>query len=544
MFIILFFCMKQFGISYTEKKTLKYYMQFVRIPFLVITFLTFTVFAFYHNVTSIVFSENKIDIFKEDLQQIAIYFWTIDRDFSNFLITLDDIVESYNDWENILITKTDEIEKTRQYMYENKDYLKGLWFDNYTTVLDFVADARKYKDELFTLLGKDKPQNYLVMLQNSNEKRPNGWFFGSFAFVTVYQARIQDLKIVDAYYPDYIAKWTKLEAPDWTSSFLPERTISFVAANKFWFTDMDGVNIKKLYELMFNERYSTKKLQEVMDPTFYEWLLNSYIKWVVFIQTDLLEFLIPWFTQRIWERQFVNASIDLIRWEERWNKKEQYISEVNDFFGKNQGTIIKNLINRFPEVLPKNLIHVYLSNVSGGFNGLIQKRWLTNVYSSDFIYARDTNDSYNKIDNFIQKQIQILNQNNEILVDTNVDKINIAELKNGTYTLKIIYTLNVPENYVNRIRELETKYEITLTEREETILWIKANTGIDNNQWLRWRSRSTIYFPPQTELTNIKSNGTYTELFTAPFAQWLFYAMKMEENNTNKILSVDFTINK
>jgi hypothetical protein len=40
--------------------------------------------------------------------------------------------------------------------------------------MEFLADSWKYKDDLFTLLGKDSPQNYLVILQNSNEKRPNG----------------------------------------------------------------------------------------------------------------------------------------------------------------------------------------------------------------------------------------------------------------------------------------------------------------------------------------------------------------------------------
>jgi len=40
--------------------------------------------------------------------------------------------------------------------------------------MDFMSNAWNYKDEIFTLLGKDKPFNYLVILQNTNEKRPNG----------------------------------------------------------------------------------------------------------------------------------------------------------------------------------------------------------------------------------------------------------------------------------------------------------------------------------------------------------------------------------
>lgn len=40
--------------------------------------------------------------------------------------------------------------------------------------MEFVADLRKYKSEFFDLMGKNKPYNYLVILQNANEKRPNG----------------------------------------------------------------------------------------------------------------------------------------------------------------------------------------------------------------------------------------------------------------------------------------------------------------------------------------------------------------------------------
>ena len=342
--------------------------------------------------------------------------------------------------------------------------------------------------------------------------------------------------------PDYIAKHTSLEAPDWAHSFLPENKIAFIAANKFWFTDMDGKNIKMLYERMFNETYSTAKLQEVMDPVFYEWLLHKNIKWVIFIQSNLLEFLLPGFTQQIWECQFVNASIDLIRGENRGNKKEQYIAEVNNFFTQNQWTIVRNFINRLPEVLAQNLIHIYVSNTTDLFNGLLQKWWLTNVYDPHFIYVRDTNDSYNKVDNFIQKKTQVLNSNNEIVIDTMVDKIDIHSLKKGDYTLKIMYALLIPEHYTQYISQLETKYGIALGDREKTILAVEANTGIDKNQWLRWRSRSTVYLPPQAIVWSIESNGIYTELFNAPFSRGIFYAMKMEKNPSNKTIAIHFTL--
>lgn len=41
------------------------------------------------------------------------------------------------------------------------------------------------REEIFELLGKHQRFNYLVPLQNSNEARPNGGFFGSFAFISL-----------------------------------------------------------------------------------------------------------------------------------------------------------------------------------------------------------------------------------------------------------------------------------------------------------------------------------------------------------------------
>jgi hypothetical protein len=75
------------------------------------------------------------------------------------------------------------------------------------------------------------------------------------------------------------------------------------------------------------------------------------------------------------EWQFINASIDIIRGEDRGNKKEVYIAEVLDYFFKNSTTIAKNLINNRDEVLNKRYIQIYLSDmfVSQKFRDMIAK---------------------------------------------------------------------------------------------------------------------------------------------------------------------------
>jgi hypothetical protein len=72
-----------------------------------------------------------------------------------------------------LISKENDIEEIWLYIKKKKDYLGKLGFSNYDYLMEFVSKAWNHKQEIFTLLGKDKPFNYLVILQNTNEKRPN-----------------------------------------------------------------------------------------------------------------------------------------------------------------------------------------------------------------------------------------------------------------------------------------------------------------------------------------------------------------------------------
>ena len=99
--------------------------------------------------------------------------------------------------------------------------------------MKFLADAYQHKEEIYMLLGKDQPFNYLVLLQNGNEKRPNGGFFGSFAFITMYGGHIADIEIVDSYLPDYILPQTRIPLPDWFATTFGETEVGFIAGNKF-----------------------------------------------------------------------------------------------------------------------------------------------------------------------------------------------------------------------------------------------------------------------------------------------------------------------
>lgn len=74
-------------------------------------------------------------------------------------------------------TKSNQLDNLMYYIKENKSYLEELGFKRYEYLIDLIVDFWAEKDEIKQLLGADEEQNYLVVLQNTNEKRPNGGFF-------------------------------------------------------------------------------------------------------------------------------------------------------------------------------------------------------------------------------------------------------------------------------------------------------------------------------------------------------------------------------
>ncbi len=510
---------------------------------IMICFIFLTLFA---NITNMLF-KNKIDLFKEDLGKIAFYSWTFDKNLSHFLITLDDVVKGYSKGENIFITKWQEINFCREYIEKNKDYLKKVWFSNYDELINLFSDLKTYQKELFQLLGENQSFNYLIILQNTNEKRPNGWFFWSFAFVTISGWHIKNLEIVDSYYPDFIAYQTRIIAPEWTAPFLPDRKIWFIAGNKFGFSNIDGKNLKDLYELMFNKTFEMRKVQKTMQPDLYNKLLHQNIKGVIFIRSDLLETFFTNFKQKVQEWQFLNASIDLIRKEVRGNKKELYIKEIKQYFDSQKSSIVKNVINRFDEIANKQYITMYLSNVSTWFNAILNKHNLTNVFDPNYIYFWDTNTSYNKIDGFVTKHIQINDEQGMIQKDSKSDIIDIHDLKNGKYTINIYYKFSIPTYYPTLISEFEKKYEIQITDREMAILGLKSGVYDEVGQGKvrkRWETKATIYFPQYIKVTEVTGDVYYQAPFYPPFANGLFYQMGSIENNSTRAIRISIEVNK
>ena len=535
---------KQFWIEEIKKEKLKKPpIQFFIYSFLFL--ISFRVFSLYSNITGILFWWSTLDIFTKDLQTLSIYFLPIDKEVSHELYTLDTIVQSYMDWENIFKTKKPEIEEVWYYIISNQNYLSSLWFQRYESLMKFLSDLYAYRDELYDLLWENQPYNYLIPLQNWNEKRPNWWFFGSFAFVTFSWWHIENLEVIDSYLADYIAPKSRINLPSRYSQYFWEYKLGFIAWNKFWFSDMDGKNIKTLYEKAFNEDYEIDKVNEMYSAEQWRLLHNKYIKWVIFLNSNLLKELLPWFTDKMREWQFINASIDIIRWEVSWNKKEIYIAEVLDYFSRNSTTIAKNLVNNREDIVNKRYIQIYLSDmfVSPEFRAMIQNNKFNTSFEWWNIYARDVNISNNKSDDFTTKRINLYSSTWELITSQQSEIISIEWLPEGDYQLVIDYYFFVPESYRKFIRWLEKKYWINITQREE---WILVLSPIDYYNWTpkrMWRDRWMIYYPWNMTITSIEWDVESTNYFQSDFSQGLNYTLLTDKTEDKKQVVINFRVN-
>lgn len=534
--------MKNRSIKADQNNWWRYYIKQINLTFLALLFLTLSIFWIYANITKIIFSPNKLDIVTQDLHDIALYFQYFDKDTRDFLLTLDDIIQSYINWVDIFTNKNDEIEFVLQYMKDNKEYLLKVWFQKYEKLANTIIELFDYRQEIYKLLWKDNAQNYLILLQNTSEKRPNWWFFWSFAFVSFDKWFIKDLEIIDSYYPKWINPDIRVPVPERATEILGTDSIWFISANKFGFTTTDWHNIKTLYDLTFNDPNAYIKKQDSIDKELFEKTFNKKIRWVIFLRSDFLISLTPDIKELLYERQYANAAIDIIRWENLPDKKEIYKKEIENFFNENKPRIAKNIINNFNNILSDHYINIYIENISSNLKKFIKENKLTTNYAPENIYIRDANNSYNKIDGFINKTVKIYKW--DLVVSTNhADIIDISTLESGEYTLKISYKLSVPDDYMQLINSFNEKYNIKITSREKGILGVEPVK--DYQTWEeKWReTKTTVHFPLNATILSINWDVKNSLDFKSPFSKWLhFISTIVNENNKTNDIRIKFKL--
>lgn len=330
-------------------------------------------------------------------------------------------------------------------------------------------------------------KKYLVILQNSSELRPNGWFYWSFWLIWLSSWVIKSISVEDSYVLPYLNSGVAIQIPE-RATGIYNKNITFIAWNKFWLTNLDWRNIKMIFESTF---------------------LRTTIDGVIFISSDAISAIDSSFSQQLLKRQFINAASDLIGWKSNPYKKEKYLKELSLHFEKNKNQLIKNAILHLNKLQNNWFVNIYLDWASSWLSDLISERWFSTNPSKNILYARDINHAENKIDWFLTKHTQYLRQN---WLNDWKDRVTISW---DSWVVTLTYSVFIPNWYLWKISEREREFWIKLTEREQYILCVKKPKT--KHYWM-------ILLPEWRELLNSSWNFTESpSLHPSPYWTYITY---------------------
>ncbi|USN57173.1 MAG: DUF4012 domain-containing protein [Candidatus Peribacteria bacterium] len=159
-----------------------------------------------------------VDIFNpesRDLDRLATYIWPFDQGLAEFADDAHQLLDAYLAEENIFQTQRERVDSVWKYIADNHKRLSSLGFSQYDDLFATIASLYPYRDEVYQLLGSEQSFTYLIALQNTGERRPNGGFFGSFVIMTIDKGKITTFQPVDSYFPDSIAPGVRIPGPVW-----------------------------------------------------------------------------------------------------------------------------------------------------------------------------------------------------------------------------------------------------------------------------------------------------------------------------------------
>lgn len=120
---------------------------------------------------------NGVDVLdpeSRDLDRLATYIWPFDQDLALFADDAHQLLDAYVAEENIFENQRDRVDRVWHYIANHHDRLSDRGFGQYDDLFATFASLYPYRDEVYELLGSEQPFTYLIALQNTGEKRPNG----------------------------------------------------------------------------------------------------------------------------------------------------------------------------------------------------------------------------------------------------------------------------------------------------------------------------------------------------------------------------------
>jgi len=285
-------------------------------------------------------------------------------------------VLDYKSGKNILKDK-----KAIIYLENNLDlFLEISGFAKYKKDIKYIYNQFKpYKKDIFDILWENKKRNYLVIFENTDEERPDGWFFGSFAELSFSGGHLNNFHIYDSYKVLYDA--CKIHSLDWYQKCDRKKLryfhnnkkfqelfkyTSFISSNFFGFTDLNAQNIIKIYENVYHKN----------------------IDGVIFVKSDILKYLLVDGEKTLWKMEVMNyKNLQLRRnWKLTKPIKTQYLHFTKNLIQKNKKTMIKNFIRNYKKIVSNWYIRVYFPFVSNDFKKYLKE--------NNFVFYDDKKSAY------------------------------------------------------------------------------------------------------------------------------------------------------
>lgn len=402
----------------------------------------------------------------------------VDKQVGDFFASVGKLYSAIQSGEAVLdyVQDINTIFETLQTNQTLKDNIPAAYQDLY----NFWLQRLPYKNDILELLWPDRVQTYLIALMNSAEIRPNGGFFWSYAIVQIQRWKLLKYQVYDSYYAYNQNSGARIMLDPNYQKILGQEDINFISPNVFWFTTQDAGNIKQLYENLF------------------PW---QSIDGVIMIKSEVLQKLLPELKSKLIERQFVNASIDLIRGDSLPNKKEKYLTDMGAFLNENKSTLLTQIMNNLPTLFKNHDIQLYFPRSALQFQSFLADQGLMTTHDKDNLYVWNLNKSFNKIDSFVIKRFVLQNNDGQTIAESENGIFDAKEIQKGlnnsqTYDLYFYYTLSIPQTYNDQIFWLTKQYDIELTAREQHILGLSYN----------WHNQVIVNLPENLEFVGLEGS--------------------------------------
>jgi len=250
-----------------------------------------------------------------------------------------------------------------------------------------------------SILGFNEPQKILIMLQNNNEIRPTGGFFGSYALVTIEEGKVISLKVDDIYNPDgLLTDADKPVADSIMKKYYQIDGLSLRDAN--WWADFQtsAKVVKELYEKATDESVSTVV---GMNLLVIEDLLNA----VGSIQIDSLNETIT--ADNIGEKAQVYAEVGFTPGS---TQKKDFLGLLTQALFAKLGQLDAGVNNKIILALGKNIVSGNIAFYSSDerLAQVINKQFINGGLkidpNADYIKVVDNNVGGNKVNAWVDRK--------------------------------------------------------------------------------------------------------------------------------------------